>query len=480
MFFYLIPRRLLSSSASSAVADFWRLLRSNYGRPSLDRILSLSPSRTHLTASVVESVLRQSAAAPDDGRSQALRFFVWAGLQPRLRHSTAAYASACDALLLQRRPHFLSQLLDSYRAEASPVCTKTFNILLNLCRHANLPDEAVVLLRRMSEFDCRPDTSSYNTVIRLLGDSGSGASVAVLLKEMEADGLIPDMVTYVSAVRALSASGQIEAGRSLIGQMRSTGCVPNVVVYSALLNGACAHCNLQSAIEILGEMENNSSCAPNVVSYTCLIKCLCENRQLDEALGIFDRMEKRGCSPNQTTVRTLVDGFCARQHLVGAQELVDRVSSEGKVSPEDCYSVFVVCLLRIKDVERAEKVLRGMLEKGVRPNGMACNSLMRELCGQMRFRDAYNWLLRMEDKGLDCIDSDVYSSLLQGICHEGHLVEAVRVGAKVVEKEICLQEDCADSIVKVFDRHGEHAMASQIMRLKQPRNDCNWMSQVLA
>ncbi|CAL9158209.1 pentatricopeptide repeat-containing protein At5g47360-like [Musa acuminata AAA Group] len=468
--------RLLSSTTFAAIDDtasgFWRLLRSNSGHPSLERTLSRSLSNTKLTAPVVESVLRQSSAAAtkdDDDRALALRFFVWAGLQPNHYHSAAAYVAACDALHLPRHPYFLSQLLDSYRAAAFPVCVKTFKILLNLCRHGNLPDEALALLRRMPEFNCRPDNSSYNTVLRLLADAGRGGAVAALLEEMTEARLIPDVTTYVTAVRGLSASGQIGAARGLHGQMRANGCVPNAVVYSALLDGACACGDLKSAMELLVEMEREleAACAPNVVTYTCLIKYLCDKGQLGDALGILDRMGQRGCSPNLVTIRTLVDGFCAQGHVNGAHELIGRVAGEGAVSTADCYSVLVVCLLRIQDIEGAEKVLGMMLEKGDRPNGLACNSLMRELCERRRFLDTCR-VLEMEEKGLVCIDSDVYSRLLLGFCEEGHLNEALRLAAKVVERETPLQADCVDAVVEVLLESGEHALASHIMGLKQP------------
>ncbi|CAL9131459.1 unnamed protein product, partial [Musa textilis] len=406
----------------------------------------------------------------DDGdRALALRFFVWAGLQPNHRHSAAAYVAACDALHLPRHPLLPVPTLDSYRA-AFPVCVKTFKILLNLCRHGNLPDEAIAILRRMPEFNCCPDNSSYNAVLRLLADAGRGRAVPALLEEMTEAGLIPDAITYVSAVRGLSASGQIGAARGLHGQMRANGCVPNVVVYSALLDGACACGDLKSAMELLVEMEREleATCAPNVVTYTCLIKCLCEKGQLGDALGILDRMEQRGCSPNQVTVRTLVDGFCAQGHVNGAHELIERAAGEGAVSTADCYSVLVVCLLRIQDMEGAEKVLGRMVEKGDRPSGLACNALMRELCERRRFVDTCR-VLEMEEKGLVCIDSDVYSRLLLGFfCEEGHLNEALRLAAKVVERETPLQADCVDGVVEVLSESGEHALAAHIMRLKQP------------
>ncbi|XP_008777828.4 pentatricopeptide repeat-containing protein At5g47360 [Phoenix dactylifera] len=461
---YLSVPRLLSTAA--AAAELCHLLRSNSSLPAIERVLSRS--QTKLDPSIVQSVLRQSS-----DRVLALRFFVWAGLQPRHRHSAAAYAAASDSLQIPRRPQALTHLLDSYRAADAPVSLKTFKILLNLCRHANLPDEALALLRRMPEFDCRPDTSSYNTVLRLLADSGRGEIGAALLEEMAMARASPDMVTYVTAVRGLCAVAKIEAAQGLVARMRANGCVPNVVVYTALLDGACSCGDLVAAMRLLDEMESelDDGCAPNAVTYTCLIKCLCEKGQgrLEEALEILDRMGRRGCPPNRVTVGTIVNGFCAQGKFGGAYELIERVVGEGSVSSEDCYSLLVGCLLRVGNVQEAEDLMTRMLEKGISPSGVACNSLLRELCNRRQFMDGYNWFQKMEEKGLACVDSDVCALLLVGLHEKGHSTETSILGRKLVERGIHMEAFSVDGVVEVLQKFSEGDLTTQSMITTEPR-----------
>ncbi|KAG1334846.1 pentatricopeptide repeat-containing protein [Cocos nucifera] len=442
--------RLLSTAATAAAAEFSHLLRSNSSLPTLERVLSRSQSK--LDHSIVQSVLRQSS-----DRVLALRFFVWAGLQPHHHHSAAAYAAASDSLQIPRHPQAFTHLLDSYRAADAPVSLKTFKILLNLCRHANLPDEALALLRRMREFDCRPDTSSYNTVLRLLADSGRGEIGAALLEEMVMARVSPDMVTYVAAVRGLCAVAKIEAAQGLVARMRANGCVPNVVVYSALLDGACRCGDLLAAMQLLDEMESelDDVCAPNAVTYTCLIKCLSEKGRLEEALGILDRMGRRGCRPNQVTFSTILTGFCAQGDLGGAHELIERVVGEGSVSSDDCYSLLVVCLLRVSNIREAEELMTRMLEEGSSPSGVACNSLLRELCNRRQFMDGYNWFRKMEEKGLACVDSDVYVLLLVGLHEKGHSTETLILGRKIVERGIHMEAFSNDGVAELLQKLSE-------------------------
>ncbi|XP_072991591.1 uncharacterized protein [Typha latifolia] len=456
----LLARFLSTSTTTSAAADrFLHLLQSPSSNPTLELALSSST----LTPSIITSVLLRSPS-----RLLALRFFLSAAQHCRL--SAASFSSAAAALDLRRQPQTLTLLLDSYSSSSSArVTTFAFNTLLRLCRHANLADEALAVLRRMPDFSCRPDTFSYNAVVQLLADSGRGDAGMDLLDEMVIAGVSPNMVTFVTVVRGLAVLGMIDSARGVVLRMRNHGCMPNVVVYSALLDGICGFGNLDAAMELLREMEEglDGECVPNVVTYTCLVKCLCEKAQLEGALAILDRMGGRGVMPNRVFVRTLVNGFCANGDVDRAYELVERVVGEESISSNECYSLLVVCLLRAGNLEHAEGLVRRMLENGVKPDGLASNCMMRELCLRGRFSDGYCWLGVMEDNGATCIDSDVYSRLLTGLCEEGYFLEASMLGRKIVKMGVRMESSCVDLVVSMLRKFGEGDLASEIMRLKE-------------
>lgn len=320
----------------------------------------------------------------------------------------------------------------------------------------------------MPDFGCRPDVPSYNAVLRLSSITPDAAYAA--LTEMKDSGLRPDMATYVNVIKKLCAGGRLDTARSLLLRMREDGCSPNVVVYSALLDGACSCGDVVVALEILEKMEGEEDrdCAPNVVSYTCLMKCLCENGKLEEALGVLDRMGQNGCQANRVTLRTLLKGFCGEGRVNDAYKIVERTVSEtGGVSGSECYSLLVHCLLRVGDQGAAEGLLWRMVERGIRPDGLACNSVMREICEKRRFLDGYNWVFALEEKGMGCVDSDVYSCLLVGLCEEGHLVEAMKLARKIVDNGVRLEDSCVDRVLEAMEKIGEEDLASQMTGMKE-------------
>ncbi|MQM10090.1 hypothetical protein Taro_042979 [Colocasia esculenta] len=464
---FLLPRLL-----STAADIFCDLLSGTPNPPGPDLEKALTRvGASKLDLPTVESVLRHSPSSTPAHRLALLRFFVWAGVQPVYRHSAAAYAVACERLQLSRHPEHLVGLLDAYRSDGVPVTARTFRILFNLCRGTAGPEQALRLLRRMGEFDCRPDTAAYNTVLRLLmvqGGSVGNAEVAErLLEEMALAGVHPDIVTCMSMVKGFCDAGRFGDARSLVGRMRARGCSPNVVVYSALVDGACKCGNIEAAMELLGEMESGTAegCAPNVVTYTCLMKCLCENGKAKEAMEVLDRMVTHGCSPNRVTVITLLKGLCGEGMLEEAFKLVEWVVRQCSFPSENCYSSLVMCLLQHGQVQEAEKLLKRMLETGLTPDGSARNGFLRELCSARRFLDGVLWVEEMWKKGL-VFDMDVYSSLLAGVCEKGQLPEAMALVKGMTQRGIHVSPPCLDSFVVLLRKSGESDLAQQILGIR--------------
>ncbi|CAI9106206.1 OLC1v1005305C1 [Oldenlandia corymbosa var. corymbosa] len=218
------------------------------------------------------------------------------------------------------------------------------------------------VLSKMKEFNCRPDMTAYNLVIRLLLEKG------------EID--------------------ELEDACRLIKAMKGHGCLPNSIVYSALLDGLCKFGTFERAIEMLAEMEKeDGDTKPNVLTDTILIQNFCEKVQSMNGLRILDRMRDFGCKPNRITMRALIKGLCSEGHI-------DEI---GKL-------------------EESEMAFKKMLARGFRPDGAASSTVMRQLCLAGRPRDAFHLYEAVEMSGSVTIDTDLYSVLLVALSEEKHIL----------------------------------------------------------
>ncbi|XP_051118393.1 pentatricopeptide repeat-containing protein At5g47360-like [Andrographis paniculata] len=451
--------RNFSANSSSAAENFLTHLQE--GAAQIEK--NLDTVKTKLDARCVAQVLERCAI---DKPQLGLRFFVWAALRPTHRHTSFMYEKACKSLGIDRNPRIIIDVMDKYRDEGLAVSLKMLKVVLNLCKSAKDDNLGMLVLRKMKEFNCRPDTVSYNVVIRLLVEKGRMDEAMALMTEMGLIDLYPDMITYVSIIKGLCDAGRLKDSVSLIRDMKMQGCPPNSVVYSSLLDGICRHKSLETALEFLDTMEKeNGSCKPNVVTYTTMIKGFVEKGRASEAVTILDKMYDSGHKPNRVAFVSLLDGLCREDRLDEARRVVDKYGG-GEFPYDDLYSLLVVSVLRSGNPKESESMIRSMIARGLRPSGLASSHVVRNLVSEGRVVDAFSLLDALEKSGnLAHVDGGVYSTLLAELCRKNNFADAEKVVGVMVEGRIFVKSCLAASIIEHLDSSGECDLASEVSKI---------------
>ncbi|KAJ6701190.1 PENTATRICOPEPTIDE REPEAT-CONTAINING PROTEIN [Salix koriyanagi] len=358
-----------------------------------------------------------------------LRFFIWAGDQPNYKHNLYIYNKACSLFKIKQNPQVILDLIATYKVEKYVVCVDTFKVVLRLCKVGGLADEALMVLKKMPEFNIRPDTTAYNLVIRSLCEKGDMDMAKQLMGEMGLIDLYPDMITYVSMIKGFGI--------------------------------------VEKAFELLAEMEKEGEgCRPNVITYTSVIQSFCEQGRAKDALSVLELMEVRGCAPNRVTASAWINGVCMNGQLQDVYKFIERIVGGGSVSMGDCYSSLVVCLIKIKKVEEAEKTFRMALSSGMKPDSLACSMMIREICSEKRVLDGFCLYEEVEKTGcLSSIDIDIYSILLAGLCQKSHSAEAARLARSMVEKRIPLRTPYVEKIVEHLKNFGGKELVAELVSM---------------
>ncbi|XP_076895764.1 pentatricopeptide repeat-containing protein At5g47360-like [Bidens hawaiensis] len=457
------PKLFTTISLTTPIDKYWTHLQNN--DPNIEKTLTQIGSK--LDPSCVKEVMKKCSFT-NQSHIPGLRFFVWAGIQRDYKHSSYMYSTACKLFRIRHNPNVVKDIIKAYGNDNIVVSVKSFKVVLNLCKEARLADEALWVLNRMNEFNCRPDTVAYNSVIRLFCETGRMDDASRLMEEMSLVDIYPDMVTFVSMVKGFCDSSRIEDASRLFKVITEKGCSPNVVAYSVLLDGMCKVGNLEKGLDLLQEMENEGGvCAPTVVTYTTVIRHFCEKRRSMEALTILDRMEACGCAPNRVTVSTLINGFCEEDKVEEVYKVIDRVVSNGSVSKGECYSSLVVTLFRVNKFEEGEKVFRRMLVSDLKPDSVACSEMLKRLClMEKRVLDAFVLCDEIEKLGFaTSIDSEIYSIMMDGLCVERRLLEASKLAKLMVQKRIRLKAPYVKNVVEYLKNAGEMELVSHIHKV---------------
>ncbi|KAL6578253.1 hypothetical protein OROMI_010581 [Orobanche minor] len=452
-----------STYSSTAVEKFLPLLEED--RAQVEK--TLDTVKANLDSKCITRVLERCAI---DKPQLGVRFFIWAALHPTHRRTSShMYNKACKLLHVEQNPRIIVDVIDKYKAEGSVVSANMFKVVLNLCKAAKDANLALWVLRKMKEFNCRPDTVSYNVVIRLLVDNSQLDEAMSLLGDMGLIDLYPDMITYVSIIKGCCDAGRLDDASRLIKVMKGHGCVPNAVVYSTLLDGICRHGSLELASEFLSGMEkDNGECKPNLVIYTTMIKGFIEKGMVMDALRVFNRMDDFGIRPNKVAFIAILDGLCKQGHIEEAREVVDKFSGGGGgFQYDELYSFLVVSLMRAGKHKDSENMFRMMMARGMKPSGMASGGTIRMMVLGGRVLDGCSLFGALEKSGnLLAVDSEIYSILLNGLCEENHFIEAAKLVHVMVERKIRIKSSRAEKIIKHLNISGEHDLASDVSRIK--------------
>ncbi|KAH0924128.1 hypothetical protein HID58_024146, partial [Brassica napus] len=403
-----------------------------------------------------------------EGQTRRVLFFIWAGTQSGHRHSPYMYSKACDFLKIRANPDLIKNVVEAYKKDECFVSVKTMRIVLSLCSQAKLADEALWVLRKFPEFELCADTVAYNVVIRLFADKGDLSMGMKLMEEMESVDLCPDVMTYTSLINGFCNAGKVEEAWKLAKGMSKNGCVLNTVTYSRILEGVCKCGEMERALELLTEMEKEEDgggfISPNAVTYTLVIQAFVEKKRVRDALMVLDRMGDRGCSPNRVTASVLIQGVLEDgEDVKSLGKLVDKLVKLGGVSLSECFSSATVSLIRLKRWEEAEKMFRLMLVRGIRPDGLACSLVLRELCLLQRYHDCF--LLYEEIEKADVvstIDTDIHSVLLLGLCDQGRSWEAAKLAKSMLGKKMRLKVSQVEKIVEALKKTGDEDLMRRL------------------
>ncbi|XP_057751564.1 pentatricopeptide repeat-containing protein At5g47360 [Arachis stenosperma] len=448
----------------ASVSDtlYGHLKDKNYG--SVER--SLSKFKPKLDSRCVMEVM--SRCYPQDPQL-GLRFFIWAGFQSGYRHSAFMYRKACKLLGIDKNPNIVCDVIGSYENEGCFVNVNMFRVVFKLCKEAELCDVALWVFRKLGSFNMRADTVMYNVVISLCCKKGEIKMAGVLMREMSVNGLYPDSITYMAIIEGLCDAGQLDDAYSVLEVMRLDGCSPSSVVLSAVLDGFCRSGSMERALKLLDEMEKEgANCSPNVVTYTSVIQSFCKRGQHAEAFDILDRMKAHGCRANHVAVFIILESLCAEGHLEEAHRLIDKFVEEHDVSYGQCYSSFVVSLIKIRQLDEAEKLFRKMLAGKIKPDTFSCGLLLKELCMKGRLLNGFYLLDEIENTGyLYSIDIDIYFILLIGLCRSNHLIEAAKLARIMLKKSVPLRRPNAYSALNILSKYGEQDLVNQLLGMQK-------------
>ncbi|KAI5682865.1 hypothetical protein M9H77_04093 [Catharanthus roseus] len=372
--------------------------------------------------------------------------------------------------------------------------TFCYNTLIKGFCDIGLLDEARSLQIEISASDLFPDACTYSILICGMCKNGLIGEAQHIFNEMEKQGCLPSVITFNSLIEGLCKAGKLEEAHLMFYKMEIGR---NPSLFLRLSQGAdrvLDNASLQAMVEKLCESGMilraynllmqlaDSGVLPDIVTYNILINGLCKAGNINAAFKLFQELQLKGHSPDKITYGTLIDGFYRAGRDDDALKLFEQIrnSHSSMLSPEiykslmtwSCRkgktsSAFNIWLQYMKDIGgegdeeielvqkhfeagNVEMAIRGLLEinfKWKSFDSAPYNIWLIGLVQARRTEDALRIFSVLEElhvnvSGPSCV------MLLDQLCYEGNLDQAVKLFLYTMEKGLRLMPRICNKLLR--------------------------------
>ncbi|XP_017982149.1 PREDICTED: pentatricopeptide repeat-containing protein At1g79540 [Theobroma cacao] len=386
------------------------------------------------------------------------------GLVPDTYCYNAVIKGFCDTGLLDQA-RSLQLEISSYDCFPN-ACTYTI-LISGMCQNG-LVGEAQQIFDEMEKLGCFPSVVTFNALIDGLSKAGQLEKAHLLFYKMEigrnpslflrlshgSSGVL-DSSSLQTMVEQLYESGRILKAYRILMQLADGGNVPDIFTYNILIHGFCKAGNINGAFKLFKELQLKGI-SPDSVTYGTLINGFQMAGREEDAFRIFDQMVKNGCKPSVAVYRSLMTWSCRRRKVSLAFNLwlMYLRSLPGR---QDTV---------IKEVEKyfdegqVEKAVRGLLKMDFKLNSFSVAPYtiwLIGLCQAGRVEEALKIFYILEECKV-VVSPPSCVRLIVGLCKEGNLDLAVDVFLYTLEQGFKLMPRICNHLLKSLLRSKDKRM----------------------
>ncbi|CAO1946249.1 unnamed protein product, partial [Urochloa humidicola] len=376
---HLLRRRLSTAAATAPAPTPGSILN-----PSSPSTPLSSVQKTRLAISLLKS------SPPPPPPDQILSICRAASLSPEVHIDRVALSLAASKL---------SSAPDTLRDLASTVLTP---------RHAPhaivLFGQAGLLPDAISTFQSNPSTRSLNALIFACIVSGNHTEAARIFQTFpDAHGVKPNTETFNTIIKSFAESGTTRSFYSVFDEMSKKGLKPNAATFTNALAGFYKEERFDDVGKVI-ELMKKHGCGETLPVYNVRVQSLCKLGRSGEAKALLDEMVKKGTKPTWVTYSHLVYGFCKQGDLEEAKRLYKEMGMKRLVGDCNFYYMLIHFLCRGGDFDAALGVYNEIAPKNWVPSFSTMKMLVNGLAASSKVDEAKGIIEKMKEKFSDKTD----------------------------------------------------------------------------
>lgn len=255
-----------------------------------------------------------------------------------------------------------------------------------------------------AHFGVKPDTRTYNAIVKMYLDAGDSPMALRLLAQMERQGIEGDVATHGMLIRAafenkkfdgLSHTEQATRIIDMFSEIEASGVKLNTVVYSSAIERLVRlHGNFEAVRAVISHMmARNLTPASHI--YTTLITHYFQQDPPD--IPAVDGLVAQVFGPPRAPSDNIffdrvIEGYAANGEVVKMMDVLNRMSLDGKLPSWQTLTAVVRALAKGDDWERTRLLVRDVqMREGIAKNGVV---------GGIKAQGEFFNLVKSLDRGL--------------------------------------------------------------------------------
>lgn len=249
-----------------------------------------------------------------------------------------------------------------------------YNSLVQMLASADLPETAVIYLRKMQESQLVIDCVPYCAVISSYAKLGRVDMAVELYEEMISHDVKPDIIVYGVLINAFADTGSVDEATYYLRTMRNLGLLMNPVICKSLIKLYTKVGYLREAEEACRTLQSLETGGLDVFSSNCMIDLYSERSMVAEAEEIFERLKQNG-EANEFTHAMMLSMYKRNGRFVEAFWIAKKMRELGLMTELLTYNLVLGFYASDGRYKEAVATFSEMLESRVLPDDSTFKSL---------------------------------------------------------------------------------------------------------
>eukprot|EP00899_Mesostigma_viride_P011819 jgi/Mesvir1/20638/Mv14860-RA.1 len=334
--------------------------------------------------------------------------------------------------------------------------TSSYTTIISVLGRNQQGTRATAILDRFLSQGGPASLQLVNTLVAAYAQSGMPDDAARLVGAMRSKyNLQPDVYSYASLMTALARAGRVDEAFAALADMRAGGCAPNAFVASALMS-ACINAGQYTRAVAVHEAlcRGSPPVAPNVIVYSTLITAYTGMGAWEAAAEVFEEMSSLGLRPDVYAYSALISAYDKAGQSRRARAVFDAMVAAGIKPNVVAYSAMISAHGQAGEWEAALDLLRAMEAARCRPNLIVFNALISACANGRRLDRAMDVLTMLRARGLRP-NVITFTSLIAAAEKVGDVAAVQRLHSQMLTEGLVPDEYTVASLISSYGNAGQ-------------------------